>query len=114
MVHFALEAAKRLAEENISLEVVDPRTLVPLDSASIVESVRKTGRLLVVDEAYITCGIQSEIISLVTENNFRDLKAAPRRLGNPGVPVPFEPSLEDTVLPTTEKIINAAREMMAS
>jgi len=112
MVHYALEAARQLAEENISLEVIDPRTLVPLDKASIIGSVRKTGRLLVVDEAYITCGIQSEIIALVSENNYRDLKAAPRRLGNPGVPVPFEPSLEDTVLPTTEKIIKAAREMM--
>jgi pyruvate dehydrogenase E1 component beta subunit len=114
MVHYALEAARQLAKENISLEVIDPRTLVPLDKASIVGSVQKTGRLLVVDEAYITSGIQSEIIALASENNFGDLKAAPRRLGNPGVPVPFEPSLEDAVLPTTEKIIKAAGEMMVS
>jgi len=114
MVHYALEAASRLEEEKISLEVVDPRTLVPLDKESILGSVRKTGRLLVVDEAYLPCGIQSEIIALVSENNYRDLKAAPRRLGNPGVPVPFEPSLEEVVLPTTEKIVNAARAMMRS
>jgi pyruvate dehydrogenase E1 component beta subunit len=114
MVHYALEAAKQLAEENISLEVIDPRTLVPLDKDAIVGSVRKTGRLLVVDEAYLSCGIQSEIIALVSEHNFRDLKTAPQRLGNPGVPVPFEPSLEDCVLPTTEKIVKAAREMMVS
>lgn len=114
MVHYALEAAGQLAEDNISLEVIDPRTLVPLDTACIVESVRKTGRLLVVDEAYLTCGIQSELITLVSENIYRDLKTAPRRLGNPGVPVPFEPSLEDAVLPTTEKIVRTAREMMAS
>jgi len=112
MVYYALEAAKELAEENISVEVIDPRTLVPLDKEAIISSVRKTGRLLVVDEAYLSCGIHSEIIALVSENALNDLKTPPRRLGNPGVPVPFEPSLEDTVLPTKEKIVAAAREMM--
>jgi pyruvate/2-oxoglutarate/acetoin dehydrogenase E1 component len=112
MVHYALEAAEQLDKEGISLEVIDPRTLVPLDKETITASVRKTGRLLVVDEAYLTCGIQGEIIAMVSENNFQDLKTAPRRLGNPGVPVPFEPSLEENVLPTTEKIIKAVREMM--
>jgi pyruvate dehydrogenase E1 component beta subunit len=114
MVHYALEAAKELAEENISVEVIDPRTLVPLDSEAIINSVRKTGRLLVVDEAYLTCGIQGEILASVTENAFKELKTAPRRLGNVGVPVPFEPSLEDIVLPTKEKIVVAAREMVKS
>jgi pyruvate dehydrogenase E1 component beta subunit len=114
MVHYALEGAKRLAEENISLEVIDPRTLVPFDRESIIASARKTGRLLVVDEAYMMCGIQGEVIASVTEKAFGDLKTAPRRLGNPGVPVPFEASLEEVVLPTIEKIVNAAREMMTS
>ncbi|MCG6909273.1 MAG: alpha-ketoacid dehydrogenase subunit beta [Deltaproteobacteria bacterium] len=114
MVHYALEAADLLAKENIFVEVIDPRTLVPLDTGSILKSVKKTGRLLVVDEAYLTCGMQGEIIALVSENIFQDLKAPPRRLGNPGVPVPFEPSLEDTVLPTTEKILKAVREMVAA
>ena len=114
MVHYASEAAEELAGENISVEVIDPRTLVPLDREGTINSVRKTGRLLVVDEAYLTCGIQSEILALVSENAFKDLKAAPRRLGNIGVPVPFEPSLEDTVLPTKEKIVTAVREMMKS
>ena len=112
MVQYALEAANELAEENISVEVIDPRTLVPLDSDAIISSVQKTGRLLVVDEAYLSCGIQSEIIALVSENNFRDLKVPPRRLGNIGVPVPFEPSLEDGVLPNKEKIGAAIREMV--
>jgi len=112
MVHYALEAARRLAEENISLEVIDPRTLVPLDRASIIESVRKTGRLLVADEAYLTCGIHGEVIASVAEKAFKHLKTAPRRIGNSGIPVPFEPSLEDTVLPTIDKIVSAAREMM--
>jgi pyruvate/2-oxoglutarate/acetoin dehydrogenase E1 component len=114
MVHYALEAARQLAEESISLEVIDPRTLVPLDRASIIASVRKTGRLLVADEAYLTCGIHGEVISSVAEKAFKDLKTAPRRIGNSGVPVPFEPSLEDAVLPTIGKIVNAAREMMQS
>ena len=114
MVQYALEAARQLAEENISLEVIDPRTLVPLDRASIIASVKKTGRLLVADEAYLTCGIHGEIIASVAERAFKDLKTAPRRIGNPGVPVPFEPSLEETVLPTIDKIVNAAREMMRS
>ena len=99
--------------EDISLEVIDPRTLVPFDQQAVFDSVRKTGRLLVVDEAYLACGIQSEIIAAVSKSCFRDLKTAPRRLGNPGVPVPFEPSLEDAVLPTTDKIVDAARAMMA-
>lgn len=114
MVHYALEAAERLAEENISLEVIDPRTLVPLDRESIIASVKKTGKLLVVDEAYLTCGIHGEVIASVTERAFKYLKAAPRRIGNPGVPVPFEPSLEEVVLPTVEKIVAIAREMMTS
>jgi len=112
MSYYALEAAKVLAEENISVEVIDPRTLVPLDKEAIIKSVRKTGRLMVVDEAYLACGIHSEIITLVSENALHDLKTPPRRIGNPGVPVPFEPSLEDIVLPTKEKIVAAAREMM--
>jgi pyruvate/2-oxoglutarate/acetoin dehydrogenase E1 component len=112
MVHYALEAAKELSEENISVEVIDPRTLVPLDREAIINSVRKTGRLLVVDETYLNFGIHGEIIAFVSENAFNELKTAPGRIGNPGVPVPFEPSLEDAVLPTKEKIVSAVREMM--
>jgi pyruvate/2-oxoglutarate/acetoin dehydrogenase E1 component len=112
MVSYALEAAKELAEKNISLEVIDPRTLVPLDKETIIGSVRKTGRLLVVDESYLACGIHGEIIALVSENALHHLKTPPRRIGNPGVPVPFAPSLEDTVLPTKEEIITAAGNMM--
>jgi len=113
MVHHVLAAAEELAEEGVSVEVIDPRTLVPLDKDTIVNSVRKTGRLLVVDEAYLICGIQSEIIALVSESVFGDLKTAPRRLGNPGVPVPFAPSLEDAVLPDKDRIIAALRDLVA-
>ncbi len=114
MVHHALAAADALAAEGISVEVIDPRTLVPLDTATIVGSVRKTGRLLVVDEAYLACSIQSEIVAAVTEQAFDALKTAPRRLGNPGVPVPFAPPLEDFVLPGRERIAATIRDMLRS
>ena len=113
MLHHALAAAEALAAEGVSVEVVDPRTLVPLDGETIVESVRKTGRLLVVDEAYLTCGIQAEVIALVTERAFGALRTAPRCLGNPGVPVPFAPPLEAAVLPGPTEIAAAIRDMLA-
>lgn len=112
MVHLALAAAERLAEEGVSVEVIDPRTLVPLDADTIVASVEKTGRLLVVDEAYLPCGIQAEVIAHVTERAFSSLRAAPRRLGNPGVPVPFAPPLEAAVLPGMEGIVDTVRQMV--
>jgi pyruvate/2-oxoglutarate/acetoin dehydrogenase E1 component len=113
MLHHALAAAEALAADGVSVEVVDPRTLVPLDGETIVDSVRKTGRLLVVDEAYLTCGIQAEVIALVTERAFGALRTAPRRLGNPGVPVPFSPPLEAAVLPGPTEIAAAIRDMLA-
>lgn len=113
MVHHALAAADTLEKESISVEVIDPRTLVPLDTATILASVRKTGRVLAVDEAYLACGIQGEIIATVSAEAFGALKAAPRRLGNPGVPVPFAPPLEAAVLPDRERIAAAVREMLA-
>jgi len=113
MLHHALAAAEALEVEGVSVEVVDPRTLVPLDGETIVDSVRKTGRLLVVDEAYLTCGIQAEVIALVTERAFGALRTAPRRLGNPGVPVPFAPPLEEAVLPGPTEIAAAIRDMLA-
>jgi len=113
MLHHALAAAEALAAEGVSVEVVDPRTLVPLDGETIVDSVRKTGRLLVVDEAYLRCGIQGEVIALVTERAFGALRTAPRRFGNPGVPVPFSPPLEAAVLPGPTEIAAAIRDMLA-
>jgi len=113
MLHHSLAAAQALAEEGISVEVIDPCTLVPFDTDTIVASVRKTGRLLVVDEAYLTFGIQAEVIAAVTERAFDAMKAAPRRLGNPGVPVPFAPPLQDEVLPSQARIEAAIREMLS-
>lgn len=112
MVHHALAAAERLAERGISVEVIDPRTLVPLDTDAILASVERTGHLLVVDEAYIPCGIQGEILAQVTEEAFDALEAPPRRLGNPGVPVPFAPPLEDEVLPNQDDVVAAVEAML--
>ncbi|PSQ11761.1 dehydrogenase [Halobacteriales archaeon QS_5_70_15] len=112
-VEHALAAAERLAEEDgVSVEVIDPRTLQPLDTGTIVESVRKTGRLLAVDEAYLPCGIQGEIMAQIAERAFDALEAPPRRLGNPGVPVPFAPPLENEVLPATEDVADEVRSLV--
>lgn len=113
MVHHALAAAQALAADGVSVEVIDPRTLVPFDTDTLVASVRKTGRLLVVDEAYLNFGIQAEVIAAVTERAFDALKAAPRRLGNPNVPVPFAPTLQDEVLPGQARIEAVIREMLS-
>lgn len=111
MVHHALVAAEELAADGISIEVIDPRTLVPFDTETIVQSVRKTGRLLVVDEAYLNFGIHSEVIATVSEQALDALEAPPRRIGNPNVPVPFAPPLEDEVLPGYGRIVTALREL---
>lgn len=112
-VHRVLAIADELAREGIAVEVIDPCTLVPLDTASIIDSVRRTGRLLVVDEAYLHFGIHSEIVALVCEQAFDRLVTSPRRLGNPGVPVPFAENLERVVLPGETLIRDTIREMVA-
>ncbi len=111
MVHKALAAADALADE-VSVEVVDPRTLVPLDTETIVQSVRKTGRLLVVQEAPTCGGFGSEIVRQVTEQAFDALKAAPRVLGAESLPMPFSPQLEKAIIPQDEDILAAMRAMM--
>lgn len=103
MVSHCMEIAKEL-KSKIDLEVIDPRTLIPLDKDTIVNSVRKTGRLLVVDESPITGGIHAEIISIVTEEAFQYIKHPPNRIGSLNTPIPFSESLEREVIPTKEKI----------
>ncbi|HME41770.1 MAG TPA: transketolase C-terminal domain-containing protein [Syntrophorhabdales bacterium] len=114
MVHVALDAAAEMAKEDISLEVIDPRTLVPLDRAAIRASVAKTGRLVVVDEACATCGAAAEIISLVVEDEetYALLKSHPKRVCGPDIPIPFSPPLEQYVAPDREKLILALREVI--
>jgi pyruvate dehydrogenase E1 component beta subunit len=109
MVQEALKAADALAKDGIEAEVIDPRTVVPLDAAAICASVRKTGRLVTVDEANRTCSIASEISALVAEEAFGALKAPILRVARLDVPVSASPPLEAYVNPTAEKIAAAVR-----
>jgi pyruvate dehydrogenase E1 component beta subunit len=107
MVTLALEAAENLGPEGTNVEVIDPRTLEPLDLDTIVRSVRKTGRLVVVDEDTERCGVGAEIGAQVMEAAFDALKAPPARVANPNLPVPYSPPLERAVLPSEGRIRQA-------
>ncbi len=111
MVHEALAVAEELAGEGIEAEVIDPRTLVPFDAETVRESVRKTGRLVVVDEACQTCGAAAEIIALVTSHpaTFAALKTAPARVCALDVPIPFSPPMEKFAIPDRARILAAVR-----
>lgn len=106
------KAAEELAKEGISVEVIDLRTIVPLDRETIIESVKKTGRLLVVDEAYEKCGIGAEIGADVMDEIFYYLEAPIGRIGTPNVPIPFSPALEFPLIPSIEKTIAKVKKMM--
>lgn len=108
-VHSALQAADKLAAEGISAEVVDLRSIVPLDRETIFQSVAKTGRLVVADEDYMNCGITAEILALIAERDPRVLKAPAVRVANPNVPVPFSRPMENFCLPDCDKIVAAAK-----
>jgi 2-oxoisovalerate dehydrogenase E1 component len=112
MVGKALSAAEQLAEEGIELEVIDPRTLVPLDLEAIVESVKKTGRLIVSHEAYTRGGYGAEIIAEVIDAAFDYLDAPPLRVCARDVPVPYSAALESAALPQVENIVAAARALV--
>jgi pyruvate dehydrogenase E1 component beta subunit len=112
-VHHAIRAAKALAEDGISVELIDPRTLVPLDTDTIVASVRKTGRLVVVDEARDRCSAASHIAAVVGDEAFSYLKAPIKRVTSPNIPMPYAPALERALLPDPDKIIAAVRLVMA-
>jgi pyruvate dehydrogenase E1 component beta subunit len=114
LVKRTLAAAAELAGEGISAEVMDPRTLVPLDATGIVASVRKTGRLVVVDEARHTCGAAAEIGALVAEEAFDSLLAPIRRVTAPDTPVPFSPVLEQRYVPDTARIVEAAHQVVGA
>ncbi|SFP81323.1 alpha-ketoacid dehydrogenase subunit beta [Salibacterium halotolerans] len=113
MVHRALEAAEKLAEEGINVEVIDPRSIVPLDEETIVQSVIKTNRVVVVHEAVKRGGYGGEIASMITESEAFDFLDAPvKRLGASPVPVPYNPELEKAMTPQTEDLIQACRETL--
>ena len=107
MVHKALRAADRLKEEGVSAEVVDPRTIVPLDEKTILDSVKKTSRLVVVDEDYKRCSFSSEVSAIVAEEGLEYLSAPIRRVATPNVPLPYNPTIQRSILPDEAKIVEA-------
>jgi pyruvate dehydrogenase E1 component beta subunit len=109
MVGFALKAAEELAAEGIDVEVVDLRTLRPLDTETIVESVKKTSRLVTVEEGWSTMGVGAEVIARVVDEAFDYLDAQPVRVSGENVPMPYAANLEALALPSVEKIVKAAR-----
>lgn len=109
MVQVAEKAADMLAEIGISAEVIDPRTIVPLDEETILNSVRKTSRAIVVDEGHQSYGVCAEIASIISEKAFYHLDAPVMRMGAMDVPIPFSPALEDLTVPTPERVFEMAR-----
>jgi pyruvate/2-oxoglutarate/acetoin dehydrogenase E1 component len=112
MVHKAMEAAAELAKAGVDCEVIDLRTLSPLDTDTILDSVRKTGRLVCVDEANPRCSIASDIAAVVAQDAFRSLKAGIQLVTAPHTPVPFSPVLEDLYIPQAAQIVAAVRKTM--
>jgi pyruvate dehydrogenase E1 component beta subunit len=109
----ALAAADELAQDGVGVEVIDPRTLVPLDRETILRSVQRTGRLVVADPAHRTCGAAAEIAALAAEHAFDALRAPVLRVATPDVPIPFSPSLERELYPTRARIALALRRSLA-
>jgi pyruvate dehydrogenase E1 component beta subunit len=114
MVHTALAAAGALEHEGVSAEVIDPRTLSPLDLDTIVGSVRRTGHLVVVDESNPRCSLASDIAALVASEAFHALRGPVRMVTAPHMPVPFSPPLEDAYIPSPEQVTAAVREARGS
>ncbi len=111
-VHTAVEAATTLAADGISAEVIDLRSLSPLDEDAILATLEKTGRLVVIDEATPRCGIASDVAALCVDRGFDFLDAPVKRVTAPHTPVPFSPVLEDVFVPTPERVITAVREIL--
>ncbi|MFX1454088.1 MAG: alpha-ketoacid dehydrogenase subunit beta [Promethearchaeota archaeon] len=112
MVKESIRAADKLREENIHCEIIDPRTLVPLDKKSILDSVEKTGRLIIVDEGCKTCSVSAEIAAMVAEEGFQYLKREIIRLNTPDVPIPYAPNLESFILPNAKLIQDAVKKLI--
>ena len=114
MVNKALDAADQLREKNISIEVIDPRTLSPIDNNKICRSARKTGRVIIVDESPPRCSIAADIAAMVSESTFDSLKAPVKRVTSPHSPVPLSPPLEEAYIPSVQRIIAAAEELTST
>jgi len=111
MVQVALEAADLLEAIGISAEVIDPRTMWPLDESALIESAKKTSRVIVIDEGYERYGVTAEIASVIAEGAFFDLEAPVKRMGAMHVPIPFSPPLEDATVPTGQTLFAAAKKL---
>lgn len=111
MVQVALAAAKQLEAHDVSAEVIDPRTLWPLDEKTLIESAKKTSRVIVMDEGYARYGVNAEIASVIAEGAFFYLEAPVKRIGAMHVPIPFSPPLEDATVPTEQMVVEAAIEL---
>ena len=111
-VHLALDAAETLAKQGISAEVIDLRSIAPLDRETLIASARKTGAVLSVDDDYHSYGVGAEIIATIAECDEVKLRTAPKRISYPDIPVPFAPEMEHFVLPNAEKIVQAVTQMM--
>src|SRR5919108_3268397 len=112
MVQRCLQVAEQLAGEKIDIEVVDPRTLVPFDVPTLIASVEKTGRVVIVDETHQSCGVAAEIAARIVETGFDKLKAPLRRVATLDVPVPYSPPLEEYIGPREDRIIEAIRAVL--
>lgn len=111
MVHESLKAADKLAKEGIDVEIVDLRTIKPMDTETILNSVKKTNRLVCVQEVWLTCSVASEVSAVVAENAIEYLDAPIKRVGSLDVPSPFAPNMEKFMLPNPEKIVKAVKEL---
>ena len=114
MVQIALEAADILAEKDISAEVIDPRTVMPLDKKTLIESAIKTSRVIVIDEGYDSYGVTAEIASVIAEGAFYHLEAPVKRIGAMDVPIPFSPVLEDLTVPNAGMVVEMAVKLCAA
>jgi 2-oxoisovalerate dehydrogenase E1 component len=112
MVHKTLKACETLEKEGISVELIDPRTVAPLDTDTILKSVSKTGRLLIVDEAFAPCGVGAEIAAQLADRGFDGLDAPIRRLNGIHTPTPYSPALENAVVPDVNAIVQAIRDLV--
>jgi acetoin:2,6-dichlorophenolindophenol oxidoreductase subunit beta len=112
MVHESIRASEELMKHNIDAEVIDPRTLVPLDKETILTSVKKTGRVIIVTEDVITCGVSAELSAVIADEGFSYLKAPIKRVSVPHTPIPFAPNNERAVIPNKEKIVEAVKSLI--
>jgi pyruvate/2-oxoglutarate/acetoin dehydrogenase E1 component len=114
MVELALKAAVELEKKGVSAEVIDPRTIVPLDRKAITDSIRKTRRIAVIDESPSMCSFAAEVLAIATEDCFKDLQAAPKRICSLPVPNPFSPILENQMIPSVNRIVSEIQSLVAN